>query len=182
MLTLTPVTSRILALIVSTGLFAGTWANDHPEGRISQKDLPLPKNLAVASILPAEPEWIPIFKPMLEMPVMVSQPASEIRISAGSQQKSFEVDGADLLIADEVLQLHLEQLPLGLPVGKYRIVDELGGVGWLTVESLQSSETARPRTPRKGAPIVSTTVDEATVQFIRIPNPPMTAGTDSEIR
>lgn len=182
MLTLTPVTSRILALIVSTGLFAGTWANDHPQGLISQKDLPLPKNLAVSHVLPAEPEWIPISKPMLEMPVMVSQPASEIRISAGSQQKTFEVDGTDLLIADEVLELHLEQLPLGLPVGRYRIVDELGGVGWLTVESTQAPDSARSRSPRKGSPIVSTTVDDATVQFIRIANPPMTASEDSEIR
>lgn len=181
MVTLTPVTSRILALIVSTGLFAGTWANDTPDRVLAQKSVPLPKDLRVAHALPEEPEWVPISRPMMETPVMIPEVVSEVRISMGTQQKTFEVDGADLLIAQEVLQLHLDQLPLGLPVGRYRIVDPLGGVGWLTVESGNDRGAGTLARTQKQPPLISTIVDDATVQFIRIQNATVTTGVGSPI-
>jgi len=164
--------SRVLALVALTALFAALWANDRPANAMALKSGPIPQGMVIV-----EPEWVPVpetepASETLEENVSSLQ-SPELKVQFGSQSKSIVIESAQLLIAREVLQSHLNQLPLGISAGDYRIVDSLGGVGWLHV---RAEETSTPRTSKTrasgmetGTPrIFSTTVDQANVRFIRV--------------
>lgn len=163
--------SRTLALTASIAVFAGIWSNDQPVELLARKTVPVPQGL-----VQAEPEWVPVTEmtPRISRVDTVSPQASSpqtseqvaLSIGIGSSVKTFTVDATELLIPEDILQSHLEQLPLGLAVGRYRIVDSLGGVGWLNVR--QTGESQRGMASRQ---LISTSVEEQNVQFIYVSDP-----------
>jgi len=180
--------SRLLALVAFTALFAGLWANDRPANAMALKTGPIPHGIVVI-----EPEWIPVSETELTSAMLdknVSTPqVPNLDVQFGSQSKTITVESAQLLIAREVLQSHLNQLPLGISAGDYRIVDSLGGVGWLHVRTEDASGPSASPTEaldltgslgmRTGSPrMLATEVDHASVQFIRVA--PAVIGINSE--
>lgn len=163
---ISPVVSRTLALMVCTLLFAGVWSNDRPVAAMAMKTGPIPRG-----IVEQEPEWVPVSAPLIAssaapVPATPTAGTADLKVSRGSVSKSFRVESSSLLIAEEILQSHLNQLPLGLAVGDYRIVDSLGGVGWLHVriEGAESANAGRSSLPR----LLTTTVDDGEMQFIPV--------------
>jgi len=160
---------RTLALLVCTALFAGLWSNDRPARAMAMKTAPLPRG-----IVEAEPEWVPISAavaarasqpetPLISSPVSASSSA-RMEVTLGEHSKHFRLETSDLLIADELLQAHLNQLPLGISPGDYRIVDPLGGVGWLHVRVEGNRFSSRSPAPL----LLTTTVDAENVRFISV--------------
>lgn len=163
--------TRMLALIAFTAIFAGLWSNDQPVRAMALKNSPIPHGIAGGEsrqkqLQQGEPEWVPVTEPRVETQVQTfaaSLSATARQVSMGSQSKSFTIESADLLIADQILHAHLDQLPLGMAAGNYRIVDSLGGVGWLRVRingaaGIDAGENL----------ILSTTVNEESMRFIRV--------------
>ncbi|WP_437225737.1 hypothetical protein SH661x_004209 [Planctomicrobium sp. SH661] len=152
--------TRSLALIAFTAIFAGVWANDQPPRKMAQRTAPIQRGIAEV-----EPEWVPVeeSESLSVIADSIPSPAPEMRVTLGRQAKSFSVEADGLLIAEVILQAHLDQLPLGLDVGDYRIVDPLGGVGWLYVRV----EGETPQKMKSGR-MLSTTVGEESVRFIQV--------------
>ncbi len=162
---------RVAALSFFTAMFAGLWANDRPDGSLALKHQPI--NDPIARILYGEHEHVPVLQPHKLsktplQPVVLShvsktEAANKIAsVDLRGMSKTFSVEGAELQISTEVLEQHIAQLPLGIAAGDYRIVDSLGGVGWLRVRSSSGIETTHSQQA------LSTTVELQSVQFIRI--------------
>jgi hypothetical protein len=150
--------SRLLALLAATALFAGMWSADRPVDAIA-----LRHGSTKHAIVQREPEWIP-----LEESVRIAAPVADhvistaLTLNVGAASKTLTVESEGLAITAELLQQHLEQLPLGIPVGDYRIVDSLGGVGWLRVRSAAAMHRSA------STQLLTTSLGGAQVQFIRI--------------
>ncbi|MCA8995846.1 MAG: hypothetical protein KDA80_02645 [Planctomycetaceae bacterium] len=142
-----PALTRIASLIAMTAIFAGLWANDGPGSS------------AIAS------------RPSLSEPVVQIERTSahDVQLTAISVEgtiKEISLETENLLVSKESLQNHLNQLPLGLPVGDYRMVDSLGGVGWLRVR-ISSNSGARLSDGRVD-PLLTTSTEDSQVRFIRV--------------
>jgi hypothetical protein len=136
---------RAFALVAATALFAGIWANDRPQAA------PAPRSIATRSRHSALGE-----KP-------AAQPASTMTVSLGTVSRTWTIDADALLIPASRFDQHVAQLPVGLPSGDYRIVDSLGGVGWLHVRSQGAVNL-----PLASSPLLTTLVEGEPVRFIRI--------------
>jgi hypothetical protein len=151
--------TRLLALIASTALFAGMWAGDGPADGMA-----LHHKTGVNSLVQREPEWVPIEEPITHRVAASAATVSPgLTLSVSGISKSLTVESDGLAIAPELLQRHVEQLPLGIAAGDYRIVDSQGGVGWLRVRSTSSANG-----PSDAMRLMTTSIDGAPVQFIRI--------------
>jgi len=155
---------RVLALTACIALFAGIWSNDHPQQALAMNTGPIPRG-----VVEQEPEWIPVPESVqhIEVPQnsLPARPKAALEISVGNQNKQFELETGGLLIAAEILEAHINQLPIGIAAGDYRIVDSLGGVGWLHVRTHGKISSSSSRLLPK---LLTTTIDNASVQYIRV--------------
>ncbi|WP_437185447.1 hypothetical protein SH668x_002552 [Planctomicrobium sp. SH668] len=166
---------RIFSLLLSTGLFAATWANDQPATRsklakttrsatteiVSQSPS---QNVAPQEAGPVSKNLTDIASPQKDLP---SGTTIAFEIQIGQRVKSIRIEGHELLLSEDDVQAHLEQLPIGLASGNYRIVDSMGGIGWLRVESSVDSPAKQLKQES-----IKTLVAEQSMQFIYINEAP----------
>lgn len=156
---------RLIALVAVTAFFAGLWNNDRPVGVMARKSAPQTNSLAQQT-----PQ-----APRSAAPAIPGDTSmTTLQVNIGRLSKTFTVRGDDLGLSPDQLLLHLEQLPLGLPAGNYRIVDSLGGVGWLTVQASGAAASGSP-----ASPLLTTQVQDEAVRFIRIDRATAQAGSAS---
>lgn len=156
--------ARLAALIAVTAGFALLWANDQPDAQLAMKTGPVFQPLA-GQPLPAESRSrTSRSRTSSVAPRPTAAAIAPVReVMLGGVAKSFAVEAEGLAISSESLTEHLDQLPLGLAAGDYRIVDPLGGVGWLRIrETPAESRTSR------GSEVVTTSAAGGDVRFIRV--------------
>lgn len=176
----------MVCLVAATAMFAGLWANDQPDRILAQKtpprgnplvqspsEKPVPtRENAVAVKESVEQEqvfWQPTRPEVRQVSVEEIAPRIEqiakpvYAVALGTMEKTIRVEGEELSIEAAELSKHLMQLPMGIPVGDYRIVDSLGGVGWLRVRTLSLDAELQV-----SSDLYTTTVDGRDVRFIPV--------------
>jgi hypothetical protein len=154
----------IAALLAFSGLFAGLWSHDGSGAN----------GTAVATVRQGTPGAVPVMRqdtPPADPADDATRTREAVRsvswtVTLGGRQNRFSVETDGLMLSTAVLEKHLGQLPVGLTPGDYRIVDPLGGVGWLRVRGEETALTA------SSPPLLTTSVNENTVHFIRTADTP----------
>jgi len=147
---------RMIALVIFTALFAGLWANDHPDESVAIHFTPIDQPIVESTMAREGIATHQQQKRVQNETVQASNSSTMI-----ATQKSFVLELDDLQLSKAVIAKHVNQLPFGMETGDYRIVDSLGGVGWLRIRSSQSREPT-------GKPMLETTVGATQVRFIRV--------------
>ena len=132
---------RVLALVAFTALFAGLWGTDSASHRksngLADRSTPAP---AVAPADESDAARTTSTGPK------VTDQFGRTETVATTEAPTFEtaisVDPGSLTLRPGQLQQHLNQLPLGTPAGRFRIVDDHGGVGWLRVRSTMQADAS----------------------------------------
>lgn len=164
---------RALALAAFTAIFAGMWNNDRPTDPTLALRLPADQRSFVCQHVSTAPVFKLSGSPKTAKSVAKTTPlipGKTVEVSApptqtvGMQQPrtiSIEADG--LMIPQAELTQHMNQLSLGIAAGDYRIVDSLGGVGWLhVVDGSQMSFTST------AAEMLITEIGDSIVRFIPV--------------
>lgn len=127
---------RSIALTTLTVLFAGIWGNDRPT------------HPTLAFLPPDQRTFVIALAGPPARDLLISKAASvastrELRRSMQprtipAMSRTISVESGELAISKGTLSGHLSRLPMGLAIGDYRLVDSLGGVGWLHVRGLSN--------------------------------------------
>lgn len=148
---------RVLALVAFTALFAGLWGTDsapnRPETGIADRSVPAP------AVAPADESESARTTSMI--PEQLARTETVATTEAPTFETAISVDPGSLTLRPGQLQQHLNQLPLGTPAGRFRIVDDHGGVGWLRVRSTMQADASANS-------VLKTESSGRTLHFIRM--------------
>lgn len=157
---------RVIGLIFFTMVFAGAWANDRPNERMAQKEMPKPTAIIskeetaieVKPVVEAEEELV-----VIEVPAPIDIPTPVLEVldpTAISMTMTISIESEGLSIADTTIKQHVQELPLGIANGDYLMVDPEGGVGWIRIRGQQQKDT--------GETMLATTIGDEVVRYMRV--------------